>query len=214
MPAWRDYYGILGISRQAGREEIRRAFRRQALRYHPDTYRGSRVEAEIMIKEIIEAYRVLGDPSRRRAYDRTRRVRRSGFGGIGPEDLGRMDAAPAPVGSRHARPGWRSGRGSRKAVASLAMGLGGLIPAGLAMFNVTVAQMVCLLGISSLGFGLPAIVLGLSAEDDLDRLLVPIRARYVAKTGNALGIASVGLACAVALVVDYGLISERILSAP
>jgi len=214
MPPWRDYYGILGVWRHAGREEVRRAFRRQALRYHPDTYRGSRVEAEIMIKEVIEAYRVLGDPSRRRAYDRTRRIRRGGTGGMRPEDLGQMDTAPAAAGAARPRPRRRGGRGSRKAVASLALGLGGVIPAGLAMLDLTAAQMVCLLGISSLGFGLPAIVLGLSAEDDLDRLPVPIRARYVAKTGNALGIASVLLTCAVTLIVDYTLIGERILNAP
>lgn len=66
--AYRDYYETLGISRSAGDEEIRRAFRRLAREYHPDVTGNDRY-AEDKFKEINEAYEVLGDPDRRRRYD-------------------------------------------------------------------------------------------------------------------------------------------------
>lgn len=65
----RDYYAVLGVSRKAGLAEIKRAFRAQALRYHPDRNPGD-VECELRFKEIVEAYETLSDPERRRRYDR------------------------------------------------------------------------------------------------------------------------------------------------
>jgi curved DNA-binding protein len=65
---YKDYYGILGVSRSAGDEEIRNAFRRQARIYHPDKT-GNDQAAEDRFKEINEAYEVLGDAQRRRHYD-------------------------------------------------------------------------------------------------------------------------------------------------
>ena len=67
--AKRDYYDILGVSRQASEAEIKRAYRRLALRYHPDRNPGDK-EAEARFKEINEAYEVLRDPQKRAAYDR------------------------------------------------------------------------------------------------------------------------------------------------
>ena len=63
----KDYYQILGITRQANAAEIKRAFRRLAIAYHPD--RNPSKEAESFIKEIIEAYEVLEDPAQRMIYD-------------------------------------------------------------------------------------------------------------------------------------------------
>lgn len=63
----KDYYQILGVDRQANAAEIKRAFRKLAIAYHPD--RNPSKEAESFIKEIIEAYEVLDDPSMRIAYD-------------------------------------------------------------------------------------------------------------------------------------------------
>jgi len=63
----KDYYQILGVSRVATQEEIKRAFRRLAIAYHPD--RNPSREAESFIKEIIEAYQVLEDPVQRQRYD-------------------------------------------------------------------------------------------------------------------------------------------------
>jgi len=67
--ASRDYYSILGVSRDATPEEIKRAYRRLAKKYHPDHNRGD-PEAEERFKEITEAYEVLSDPEKRKHYDR------------------------------------------------------------------------------------------------------------------------------------------------
>lgn len=65
----KDYYSILGVSRDASQEEIKKAFRRLARKYHPDLNQGDK-SAEEKFKEINEAYACLGDPVRRANYDR------------------------------------------------------------------------------------------------------------------------------------------------
>ncbi|MCU0723327.1 MAG: DnaJ domain-containing protein, partial [Planctomycetes bacterium] len=65
----RDYYEILGVGRDADAEEIKRAFRKCALRYHPDRNPGDR-QAEEQFKECAEAYEVLADEEKRATYDR------------------------------------------------------------------------------------------------------------------------------------------------
>jgi molecular chaperone DnaJ len=66
----RDYYEILGVSRTASDDELKKAYRKLALRYHPDRNPDDRREAEERFKEISEAYQVLCDAERRSLYDR------------------------------------------------------------------------------------------------------------------------------------------------
>jgi curved DNA-binding protein len=65
---FKDYYKIIGVERNASSEEIQRAFRTLAKRYHPDKNPGNK-EAEARFKEITEANEVLSDPEKRRKYD-------------------------------------------------------------------------------------------------------------------------------------------------
>ncbi len=65
----RDYYEVLGVSRDATKEEIKRAYRRLAKKWHPDMNPDNREEAEEKFKEISEAYAVLSDDEKRRLYD-------------------------------------------------------------------------------------------------------------------------------------------------
>ena len=79
----KDYYEILGVQRGAARDEIKKAYRRLAVKYHPDRNQGNR-EAEDKFKEATEAYEVLADDKKRQAYDQ--------FGFAGVESMG----GPAP----------------------------------------------------------------------------------------------------------------------
>lgn len=71
--ACKDYYGILGVPKDASRDEIRRAYRSLVRKHHPDRNEGD-LASEEKLKEINEAYGVLGDPEKKKAYDALRKV--------------------------------------------------------------------------------------------------------------------------------------------
>ncbi len=83
MPTKRDYYEALGINRNATDEEIKKAFRKLAFKYHPDHNHEDRTGGKF--KEINEAYEVLSDPDKRAAYDRFGHSDAEGFLGRGFE---------------------------------------------------------------------------------------------------------------------------------
>lgn len=88
MSAKQDFYKVLGVSRDASAEEIKKAYRQMARKYHPDVNRDD-PKAEDKFKEISDAYEVLSDPQKREVYDRfgpdafdpTKNTGAGGFGG-------------------------------------------------------------------------------------------------------------------------------------
>jgi molecular chaperone DnaJ len=76
MAEKRDYYEVLGVEKTASAEEIKKAYRKKAIQYHPDKNPGDK-EAEEKFKEAAEAYEVLSDPQKRQRYDQY------GFAGMG-----------------------------------------------------------------------------------------------------------------------------------
>ena len=77
MAEKRDYYEVLGVAKNASEEDLKKAYRKQAKKYHPDLNPGDK-EAEAKFKEVNEAYEVLGDKEKRARYDQF------GFAGVDP----------------------------------------------------------------------------------------------------------------------------------
>jgi molecular chaperone DnaJ len=103
--ATRDYYQVLGVSRGASAQEIKRAYRKQARKFHPDVNPGDKT-AEGKFKELTEAYETLSDPERRRRYDQfgpdafrdAASARGAPGGGFGGFDFGGFDFRTAGAG--------------------------------------------------------------------------------------------------------------------
>jgi len=83
----RDYYEVLGVNRDSSDEEIKKSYRKLAMKFHPDRNPDSK-DAEEKFKEAKEAYEVLSEPEKRRAYDAY------GFAGVNPQMGGMGDGAP------------------------------------------------------------------------------------------------------------------------
>ena len=82
METKRDYYEVLGVNREAEEGAIKKAYRKLAKKYHPDTNAGN-AQAEQRFKEITEAYTVLSDPKKRKLYDQ---FGHAAFDGSGPQE--------------------------------------------------------------------------------------------------------------------------------
>ena len=83
MAEKRDYYEVLGVNKNATDEELKKAFRKLAKKYHPDANPDNKEEAEKKFKEVNEAYEVLSDSQKRQMYDRFGFDGPQGFGGQG-----------------------------------------------------------------------------------------------------------------------------------
>lgn len=81
MAAKRDYYEVLGVSRNASEEDIKKAYKHLAIKYHPDRNPGDKA-AEEKFKEAAEAYEVLHDADKRARYDQF------GFEGVNGQGMG------------------------------------------------------------------------------------------------------------------------------
>src|SRR5947208_13119298 len=121
-----DYYKALGVDKRASADEIKKAYRKLARKYHPDRNPGDK-EAEARFKEISQAHDVLGDPEKRKQYDSGTGPFASGagpgggFGGFGNFDfdgasmgdiLSNLFGGGGPTGARRGRARPRTERGA------------------------------------------------------------------------------------------------------
>lgn len=90
MAEKRDYYEVLGVDKNASADEIKKAYRKMAIKYHPDKNPGDK-EAEEKFKEAAEAYEVLSDPQKKQRYDQFGFAGMGGAGGFGGQGMDMND---------------------------------------------------------------------------------------------------------------------------
>ncbi len=113
MAQSKDYYKVLGVTEKASADDIKKAYRKLAVQYHPDKHPGREKEVEGRFKEISEAYFVLSDPKKRAQYDQMRK-----FGGAGASNFAGaqgfdFEELLRQFGGGRGRPGASSGRSSQ-----------------------------------------------------------------------------------------------------
>lgn len=105
MPEYIDYYSVLGVPKTAGEQEIKSAYRKLALKHHPDRNPGNKA-AEAKFKEINEAYEVLSDHSKKKMYDQLGANWQNGQAGGQPRGgASRQRQAPGGFHFHHYQPG-------------------------------------------------------------------------------------------------------------
>ncbi len=107
MPKYIDYYAVLGVSKNAGEAEIKSAYRKLALKHHPDRNQTNKAAAEIKFKEINEANEVLSDPQKRKMYDQLGENWKDGQGT--PPPSGGFQQRQPPGGFHYSRQGSQGG---------------------------------------------------------------------------------------------------------
>lgn len=98
MAQTKDYYSVIGVPASATQDELKKAYRKLANKYHPDKNPGDK-KADEKFKEISEAYNVLGDPEKRKQYDDMRRLGAFGGFGGGARPSGGRPGAGSPFGT-------------------------------------------------------------------------------------------------------------------
>lgn len=83
MASKRDFYEVLGVNKNATDDELKKAYRKLAKKYHPDANPDNKAGAEVKFKEVNEAYETLSDPQKRKMYDQFGTADPQGFGGAG-----------------------------------------------------------------------------------------------------------------------------------
>jgi molecular chaperone DnaJ len=113
--AKRDYYDVLGVTKNATEDEIKKAYRKMAMKYHPDKNQGDKA-AEEKFKEAAEAYDVLGNASKKQKYDQFGHAGFSAGGGGGHGDFSSMDDIFSAFGDIFGGSGFGGGssRGGRR----------------------------------------------------------------------------------------------------
>lgn len=101
MAEFIDYYTLLGVPRTAGEAEIKSAYRKLALKHHPDRNQGNKAASESKFKEINEAYEVLSDPRKRKMYDQLGKDWQGGQGYRPPPPGGGYQQRPHPGGFQY-----------------------------------------------------------------------------------------------------------------
>ena len=104
MTTKRDYYEVLGVAKNASDAEVKKAFRRLAMKYHPDRNQGDK-EAENKFKEVQEAYEVISDAQKRAAYDQFGHAGVGGQGGFGGGGAGEYSDGGGGGGGYSGGPG-------------------------------------------------------------------------------------------------------------
>ena len=107
MAEKRDYYEVLGVDKNASEDEIKRAYKKLARKYHPDMNPGDK-EAEEKFKEINEANEVLSDPEKKASYDQF------GFAGTDPNYGAGQGGGLCPIGGKHPGPLRQPGQPARR----------------------------------------------------------------------------------------------------
>lgn len=108
MAEFIDYYTVLGVPKTAGEAEIKSAYRKLAMKHHPDRNQGNKQASESKFKEINEAYEVLSDPKKRKMYDQYGKDWESGQGYRPPPGGGRQQYRQ-PGGYQHQSQGGQGG---------------------------------------------------------------------------------------------------------